>query len=148
MILNLSLFYNGYHLVSNLVSLRFIFLAFFEKEIHFFAQIKFFSSLFSLELTMIDFEHQNETWLWQAHSYPGMIINLGAFDYWNCYYSFAGEDESTVDYWACFQMFSERRSWWNSFALTPTHCDIRFAGVRWCDGLLDVPSKGFVDNTM
>lgn len=102
-----------------------------------------------LHLIMIDFKYQNDDCVFLSHSYPSMIINLGSFDYWNCYCSFADEGGSTADYWACFQMFLMRRSWWNSFALTPTHYDIRFADVRWCGELLDVvPSKGFGDNTM
>lgn len=45
-------------------------------------------------------------------------------------------------------MFLMRRSWWNSFALTPTHYDIRFADGHWCgEHPDDVPLKDFADNT-
>lgn len=68
---------------------------------------------------------------------------------WNYYCeSAAGAHSLSADYLMCSQTFSMRRSWWSSFALTPTRCDIRRADEHWCGERQDVPSMDSAGSTV
>lgn len=68
---------------------------------------------------------------------------------WNYYCeSAAGAHSLSADYLMCSQTFSMRRSWWSSFALTPTCCDIRRADEHWCGERQDVPSMDSAGSTV